>query len=69
MRNYNKSNCTGCVRGQFIDIYERRITIIGQHAFSYTIEIVSILGAPTYERYPNGATARRRFNELKRKRR
>lgn len=69
MRNYNKSNCTGCVRGQFIDIYERRITIVGQHAFSYTIEIVSILGVSTYERYSNGKQARKRFNELKRKRR
>ena len=68
MRNYNKSNCTGCVRGQFIDIYERRITILGQHAFSYTIEIVLILGVSTYERYQNGKQARKRFNELRKRR-
>lgn len=64
-RVYHRANCTGCVRGCFIDQYGRRITISGVHAFSYTIEIVGIT-TTTVEHYPNGKEARARFNNLKR---
>lgn len=64
-RHYNRANCTGCVRGCFTDQYGRRITISGVHAFSYTIEIMSITTI-TVEHYHNGAEARVRFNNLKR---
>lgn len=63
-RVYHRANCTGCVRGRFTDRYGRRITISGVHAFSYTIEIVSITTV-TVEHYPNGKEARARFNNLK----
>ena len=66
MRTY--INCTGLIRGQFIDHAGRRITIFGVHAKRYTIEIISILGTPYYENFPNGKLARKRYNELKRKR-
>lgn len=68
MKNYNRANCTGCIRGTFVDKYQRTITICGKHAFEYSIEIVSITKVTIIERYHNGAEARRRFNELKKKR-
>lgn len=64
-RVYHRANCTGIIRGQFIDQYGRKITICGKHAFEYTIEIVSITTI-TVEHYPNGKEARVRFNNLKR---
>ena len=67
MRTYNQANCTGQIRGQFIDQYGRRITILGQFAFAYTIEIVSTFST-IIERYDNGRRARARFQQLKRKR-
>lgn len=67
MKTYNQANCTGQIRGQFIDKYGRRITILGQFAFSYTIEISSPVSIIT-ERYDNGRKARARFQQLKLKR-
>lgn len=62
---FNRNHCTGCVRGCFTDKYGRKITMCGVHAFEYTIEIVSITTI-IVEHYPNGATARVRYNNLKR---
>lgn len=66
MRTY--IHCTGMIRGQFYDMSGRRITIFGVHAKRYTIEIISISGIAFYESFPNGALARKRWAELKRKR-
>jgi hypothetical protein len=68
MKTYHKANCIGIVRGQFTDKYGRKVTIQGFHAFEYTICIESITHVVTTEQYANGAMARKRFNELKRKR-
>lgn len=68
MKTYNKSNCTSCIRGTFVDKYQRTITICGTHAYEYSIEIVTITKVTIVERYHNGAMARKRFNELKKKR-
>lgn len=68
MKTYNRANCTGIIRGTFVDKYSRTITISGVHAFEYTIEIVTITKVTITERYHNGAMARKRFNELKKKR-
>lgn len=69
MKKFNKRNCQDCVRGSFVDIYGRTITIMGIHAHEYkifiTVDFVSIV---MVESFPCGADARRRFNELKRKR-
>ena len=67
MRIYNQANCTGQIRGQFIDKYGRRITILGQFAFSYAIEISSPVST-IIERFDNGRKARARFQQLKLKR-
>lgn len=66
MRTY--IHCTGMIRGQFYDVNGRRITIFGVHAKRYTIEIISISGIAFYESFPNGALARKRWAELKRRR-
>ena len=65
-RVYHRSNCTGIVRGQFIDQYGRKVTICGKHAFEYTIYIESVTHVVTTEFFANGAEARKRFNTLKR---
>lgn len=65
-RVYHRVNCTGVVRGQFIDQYGRKITICGKHAFEYTIYIESVTHVVTTECFSNGAEARKRFNNLKR---
>ena len=65
-RVYHRANCTGVVRGQFIDQYGRKVTICGKHAFEYTIYIESITHVVTTEFFSNGAEARKRFNTLKR---
>lgn len=66
-RVYHRANCTGIVRGQFIDHYGRKITICGKHAFEYTIYIESVTRVVTVEYFPNGTEARKRFNNLKKK--
>ena len=65
MKNYNRRNCTGCIRGTFIDKYLRTITICGKHAFEYDSEIMTISKVTIIEHYQNGVDARKRFNELK----
>ena len=65
-RVYHRVNCTGIVRGQFIDQYGRKITICGKHAFEYTIYIESITHVVVTEYFANGTEARKRFNDLKR---
>lgn len=68
MRTYNKHNCVGLVRAEFIDRWGRKIILTGIHAFDWQIHIVSIIGNISTEHFEKGAQARRRFSELKRKR-
>lgn len=69
MKKFNKRNCQSCVRGSFIDIYGRKVTIMGTHAYEYLIYItVDFTSSTVVESFSCGADARRRFNELKRKR-
>lgn len=71
MRNFNRANCTGLIRDSFIDIHGRTITLGGVHAFEYFIEIRRTVFTEVKIEifyYPNGKTARHRFQQLKRKR-
>ena len=69
MKRYNKRNCQSCVRGSFKDIWGRRVVIMGTHAFEYSIFITEdFMSTTVVESFSCGADARRRFNELKRKR-
>ena len=71
MRHFNRANCTGCIRDSFIDVHGRTITLGGVHAFEYFIEIRRTVFTEVKIEifyYPNGRTARQRFQQLKRKR-
>lgn len=67
MRKYNKNNCDCYVRDVVTDIYERTIVLSGQHAHEWSISICTKTRIYT-QYYPNGATARKEFRKLKRKR-
>lgn len=62
MRKFNRLHCDSTVRARFIDTWGRVITLVGTHAFEYTIHIRTVT-----ETFENGTLARKRFNELKRK--
>lgn len=68
MKTYNKKNCVGLVRAEFIDKWGRKIILTGIHAFDWSIYIVGITGNIAIEHYSKGVHARKRFSELKRKR-
>ena len=64
MKKYHRENCDCFIRETFIDIYGRRITLGGQHAFEWSITIT------TKEKiiqtiYPNGKIARKEFYKYK----
>lgn len=65
MRKYNRLNCDSIVRARFIDTWGRVITLVGTHAFEYTIYIEGV--RTVTETFENGTLARKRFNELKKK--
>lgn len=64
---YNKNRCQGCLRGSFTDKWGRVITIGGIHSYEYFIEVKTITTVTVYS-YPNGASARRVYNQMKKKR-
>lgn len=66
MRKYNRKTCTSVVRDRFMDKWGRIITVLGTHAFDYTIYIEGI-STVSVERFTNGALARKRVYELKKK--
>lgn len=66
-KQYHQDKCLRCIRTSIIDSYGRRITLCGQYAFDYSITIESITGNITVEVFKNGAIARKRFNELKKR--
>lgn len=50
-----------------VDNYGREIILGGQHAFQYSISIISITGKITTTNYRNGKEARKEFYKYKRK--
>lgn len=67
MKIYNKKNCVGLIRAQFIDKWGRKIILTGVFAFDWQIHIIGITGRTSIEHFDKGADARRRFYELKKK--
>lgn len=67
MKKYNRANCTGSIRAEIIDKWGRKITLTGIHAFDWSIYIEGITGNIAIEHYSNGGNARKRFNELKKR--
>lgn len=66
MRHYNRQNCQACVRNSFIDKWGRTVTLLGQHAFQYSIWITDKkLNKSIALPFLNGKIARKEFNKLK----
>ena len=57
MRRFNKQNCTSSVRAQITDKWGRTITLMGTHAFDWTIYVEESTG--------NSAICRGLINNLK----
>lgn len=64
---YHKENCDCLIREIIVDNYGREIILSGQHAFQYSISIISITGKITTTNYRNGKEARKEFYKYKRK--
>ena len=47
MKRFNKQNCTSSVRAQIIDKWGRTITLMGTHAFDWTIYVEESTGNMT----------------------
>ena len=62
-KTFNQKNCECRVRESKVDQYGRTITVTGQHAFGYNIQIQD-KGKITSFPYPNGTEARIAFKEL-----
>lgn len=67
MSIYHKENCDCLIREIIVDNYGREIILGGQHAFQYSISIISITGKITTTNYRNGKEARKEFYKYKRK--
>ena len=63
MKRFNKQNCTSSVRAQITDKWG--ITLMGTHAFDW---IIYATGNMTCQKFSKGEQARKRFQELKKKR-
>lgn len=71
MKRFNKQNCTSSVRAQITDKWGRTITLMGTHAFDWTIYVEESTGnmtITTCQKFSKGEQARKRFQELKKKR-
>lgn len=66
-KHYNRCNCESRVRATITDRYGRTISLMGKHAFEWSILIEGITGNVVVERFDRGITARKRFNQLKKK--
>lgn len=66
-KKYNRRNCDSLVRATITDRYGRTITLMGKHAFEWSILIEGITGIILIERFNKGIKARERFNQLKKK--
>ena len=61
---YHRENCDRLIREIIVDIYGRKIILAGQHAFEWSITVVTRNNI-TQQVYPNGETARKQFKKYK----
>lgn len=66
MKKYNRENCQSVVRATITDALGRTITLIGQHAFEWSI-VMESCGKITITTYPNGKLAKKDFNQIKKR--
>lgn len=64
---YHRENCDCFIREVIVDAYGRRVILSGQHAFEYSITIISITGRIAVTNFKNGKEARKEFYKYKRK--
>lgn len=50
MKRFNKQNCTSSVRAQITDKWGRTITLMGTHAFDWTIYVEESTGQSQHVR-------------------
>lgn len=66
-RQYHRENCDSKVRATITDKWGRTISLLGTHAFEWEI-VIEAFGRMTIRQYADGKTARREFNNYKKKR-
>lgn len=64
--NFHRENCDSRVRATITDKWGRTISLLGTHAFEWSIVIESY-GKVVIQSYPNGGMARKEFNNYKKK--
>lgn len=55
---YHRENCDCSIREVIVDVYGRKIILSGQHAFEYSITVISITGRIVITDFKNGKEAR-----------
>lgn len=63
----DRENCDCSIREVIVDVYGRKIILSGQHAFEYSITVISITGRIVITDFKNGKEARKEFYKYKRK--
>lgn len=66
-RQYHRERCISSVRATITDKWGRTISLMGQHAFEWSIVIESC-GRIIIQSYPSGKEARQAFYSLNKKR-
>ena len=64
---YHRENCDCSIREAIVDVYGRKIILSGQHAFEYSITVISITGRIVITDFKNGKEARKESYKYKRK--
>lgn len=64
--HYHRENCDSRVRATITDKWGRTISLMGQHAFEWSI-VIEANGKMIIQSYPCSKEARKIFNELKKK--
>lgn len=63
--SYHRENCCSLVRATIKDRYGRKITLIGKHAFEWSIAIETTENSVIIQQFPNSKLAKKKFKELK----
>ena len=65
-KQYHRENCESKIRATITDKWGRTISLLGTHAFEWSIAIESC-GKITIQPFTNGKDARKEFNNYKKK--
>jgi hypothetical protein len=65
-RKYKRENCSSRLRATITDIFGRKISLFGTHAFEWSI-VIDNQGSITVKTYQKGDIARKEFSKYKRK--